>query len=100
MLERPKGAADKKVRPDQAGLRKNKSCTDQIAALTVIIEQSMKWQSPFCPTLCLFRKKAFDNIDRSVSANCLKRKNLTEDQRDAWMREREEEHRHNHLALL
>ena len=46
ILERLKHALDRKLRCEQAGFRKDKSCTDHIAALRIIIEQSTEWQTP------------------------------------------------------
>ena len=40
ILERLKYALDDKLRQEQAGFRRNKSCTDQIATLRIIIEHS------------------------------------------------------------
>jgi hypothetical protein len=40
LLTRLLKAVDEKQREQQAGFRKDRSCTDQIAALQIIIEQS------------------------------------------------------------
>ncbi|CAH8631581.1 unnamed protein product, partial [Heterobilharzia americana] len=42
ILERLRDALDSKLRPEQAGFRKYKSCADQIATLRIIIEQSIE----------------------------------------------------------
>ena len=65
ILERLKEALDKKLRPEQAGFRKERSCTDHIATLRIIIEQSIEWQSPLFKTFVDF-EKAFDSVDREV----------------------------------
>ena len=65
ILERMKEALDKELRPEQAGFRQNRSCTDQIATLRIIIEQSIEWQSPLYSTFVDF-EKAFDSVDRST----------------------------------
>ena len=57
ILERLKNAIDKKLRPE--------SCTDHIATLRIIIEQSIEWQSPLYMSFVDF-EKAFDSIDRGV----------------------------------
>ena len=44
---------------------KNKSCTDHIATLRIIIEQSIEWQSPLYINFIDF-EKAFDRVDRDV----------------------------------
>ena len=65
ILERLKDAIDEQLRPEQAGFRKDKSCTDQIATLRIIIEQSLEWQSPLYMNFIDFQK-AFDSIDRET----------------------------------
>nr|CAH8838004.1 unnamed protein product [Trichobilharzia regenti] len=65
ILERIKQALDEKLRPEQAGFRRNKSCIDQIATLRIIIEQSLEWQSPLYLNFIDF-EKAFDSVDREV----------------------------------
>jgi hypothetical protein len=42
LLTRLLKAVDEKQREQQAGFRKDRSCTDQIAALQIIIEQSVE----------------------------------------------------------
>ena len=59
------GALDEKLREEQAGFRKNKSCTDHIATLRIIIEQSIVWQSPLYINFT-DSEKAFDSVDRDV----------------------------------
>jgi len=65
ILERLKEALDKKLRTEQAGFRQDRSCTDHIATLRIIIEQSMEWQSPLYMTFVDF-ERAFDSVDRDV----------------------------------
>ena len=65
ILERLKYALDDKLRQEQAGFRRNKSCTDQIATLRIIIEQSLEWQSALYLNFIDF-EKAFDSVDREV----------------------------------
>lgn len=48
ILERIKIALDEKLREKQAGFRAGRSCTDQIATLRIILEQSMECGSPPC----------------------------------------------------
>ena len=45
ILEGMKGEVDKTLREEQAGFRQDRSCTDQIAALRIIVEQSIEWNS-------------------------------------------------------
>ncbi|XP_059152867.1 uncharacterized protein LOC131938744 [Physella acuta] len=60
ILERLRDALDKKLRQEQAGFRQDRSCTDHIATLRIIIEQSLEWQSPLYMTFVDF-EKAFDS---------------------------------------
>ena len=46
LLERMKEAVDPKLRDQQAGFRRNRSCADQIASLRSIVEQSLELNSP------------------------------------------------------
>ena len=65
ILERIKIALDEKLREEQAGFRAGRSCTDQIATLRIIIEQSIEWQSSLYINFIDF-EKAFDSISRDV----------------------------------
>lgn len=60
-----KDAVDKKLWDNQAGLKREISCTDQIAILRMIIELlvSVKWHSPLYINFIDF-EKAFDSLDR------------------------------------
>ncbi|XP_068719643.1 uncharacterized protein [Montipora capricornis] len=50
ILERIKKALDETLREEQAGFRQDRSCTDHIATLRIIIEQSLEWQIPLYST--------------------------------------------------
>lgn len=65
ILERMKEALDKELRAEQAGFRQDRSCTDHIATLRIIIEQCAEWQSPLYMTFIDF-EKAFDSVDRET----------------------------------
>jgi len=65
LLERLKTSVDKQMRDEQAGFRTGRSCTDQIACLRMIVEQSIEWQSTTYMNFIDFRK-AFDMIERST----------------------------------
>ena len=65
ILERIKQATDERLRDNQAGFRKNRSCTDQIATLRIIIEQSIEWKSPLLVNFIDY-EKAFDSLDRET----------------------------------
>nr|KAG5698609.1 hypothetical protein BaRGS_027120 [Batillaria attramentaria] len=65
ILERLKTALDKTLREEQAGFRNDRSCTDHIATMRIIIEQSLEWQTPLYSTFVDFQT-AFDSVDREV----------------------------------
>ena len=65
ILDRLKTGVDAKLSDHQAGFRKDRSCTDQIATLRIIVEQSMEWDSsPYIN--CVDYEKAFDSLDRDT----------------------------------
>lgn len=45
ILDKLKGALDAMLREELAGFRNGRSCTDQVATLRIIVEQSVEWQS-------------------------------------------------------
>ena len=51
ILDRLKTRVDAKLRDNQVGFRKDRPCTDQIATLWIIVEQSMEWGSSLYITL-------------------------------------------------
>ncbi|KAK7107318.1 hypothetical protein V1264_015265 [Littorina saxatilis] len=65
ILNRMKEAVDPHLRDQQAGFRKERSCTDQIATLRIILEQSLEWNSPLYVNF-LDYEKAFDSVDRQT----------------------------------
>ena len=64
VFERLRDAIDKQLRCKQEGFRKDKSCTDHIATLRIIVEQSNEWQLPFTWTLLISKRPNSD--DRNV----------------------------------
>ena len=58
LLERMKEAVDPKLRDQQAGFRRNRSCADQIASLRIIVE----WNSPLYINFIDY-ENAFDSVD-------------------------------------
>ena len=64
ILDRMKAALDS-LRDEQAGFRRERSCTDQIATLRIIIEQSLEWNTGLYQVFVDF-EKAFDSVDRDV----------------------------------
>ena len=65
LLNRMKDAVDPQLRDQQAGFRKDRSCTDQIATLRIILEQSLEWNSPLYVNFIDY-EKAFDSVDRQT----------------------------------
>ena len=68
ILERLKSAVDITLRDEQEGFRKNRSCTDEIATLRIIVEQSIEWNTPLYINFIDF-KKAFDCVDWNTLGN-------------------------------
>ena len=56
MLQRLKIAVDDKLRDNQAGFRQNRSCTDQIATLRIILKQSHEFNSSLYTVFVDFTK--------------------------------------------
>jgi len=65
LLNRMKNAIDPQLREQQVGFRKNRSCTDQITKLRIILEQSLEWNSPLYINFVDY-EKAFDSVDRQT----------------------------------
>ncbi|VDO84666.1 unnamed protein product [Schistosoma curassoni] len=56
-------SVDAQPRDQQSRFRKDRSCTDQIATLWIIVEKSVEWNSsPY--TNFIDYEKAFDSVDR------------------------------------
>ena len=60
-----KDAMDPQLRKQQAGFRKNRSCTNQIATLQIILEQSLEWNSPLYINFVDY-EKAFNSVDQQT----------------------------------
>ena len=65
LLERMKTEVDRLLREEQAGFRKERSCTDHIATLRVISKQSLEWISPLYISFVDF-EKASDRVNRTA----------------------------------
>ena len=65
ILERVREAVDPKLQDQQAGFGRNRSCTDQIASLRIIVEQLIEWNSTFNISFIDF-EKTFDSVDREL----------------------------------
>jgi len=60
-----KDAIDPQLGEQQASFRKNRSCTDQIAMLLIILEQSLEWNSALYINFVDY-EKAFDSMDHQT----------------------------------
>ncbi|VDP27294.1 unnamed protein product [Schistosoma mattheei] len=65
MLNRMKDCVDAQIRDQQAGLRKDTLCTDQIPTPRIIVEQSTEWNSSLYINFIDY-EKAFDSVDRTT----------------------------------
>ena len=62
LLNRRKDAVDPQLRDQQAGFRRGRSCTEQIATLSIMLEQSYEWNSPLYVNFIDY-EKAFNGLD-------------------------------------
>ncbi|VDO94186.1 unnamed protein product [Schistosoma margrebowiei] len=65
MLNRMKDCVDAQLCDQQAGFRKDRFCTDRIATLRIIVEQSTERNSPLYINFIDY-EKAFDSVDRTT----------------------------------
>ncbi|CAH8626502.1 unnamed protein product [Schistosoma haematobium] len=65
LLNMMKDCVDAQLRDQQAGFRKDRSCTDQITTLRIIVEQSIEWNSSLYINFIDY-EKAFDSVDRTT----------------------------------
>ena len=70
ILARLKSTLDKVMREEQAGFRQDRSCTDQITTLCIIIEQSIEFLSSLYLDF-MDSEKAFDSVEHQVLWNLL-----------------------------
>ncbi|VDP76263.1 unnamed protein product [Schistosoma mattheei] len=63
LLNRMKDAVDAQLRDQQAGFRKDRSCTDRITTLRIMVEQSIEWNSSLYTNFIDY-EKAFDSVGR------------------------------------
>ena len=63
LLDRIKEEVDGLLRDEQAGfIRRGKSCTDQTAALRIILQQSLEWDASLYINFIDY-EKAFDSVE-------------------------------------
>ena len=77
ILQRLIDALDKILRDQQMGFRKNRSCTDHIATLRIIAEQSLEWNTSLYITFIDF-ENAFDSVDYSTLWKILRHNEIPE----------------------
>ncbi|VDP34609.1 unnamed protein product [Schistosoma mattheei] len=65
MVNRMKDSVDEQLWDQQAGFFRDRSCTDQIATLWIIVEQSIEWNSSLYINFIDY-EKAFDSVDRTT----------------------------------
>ncbi|VDP60227.1 unnamed protein product [Schistosoma curassoni] len=63
LLNRMKDAVDAQLQDQKAGFHKDRSCTDQIVTLRIIVEQSVEWNSSLYINFIDY-ETAFDSVDR------------------------------------
>ena len=77
LLIRMKTEVDRHLRDEKAGFRQDRSCTDHITTLHIIIEHSLKWNSPLYVGF-IDMKKAFDSVDRTTLWKLLEHHDIPE----------------------
>ncbi|VDP22769.1 unnamed protein product [Schistosoma margrebowiei] len=65
MLNRMKDSVDAQLPDQQPGFRKDRSCTDLIATLRIIVEQPIEWNSSLYINF-IDNEKAFDSVNRTT----------------------------------
>ncbi|VDP39340.1 unnamed protein product [Schistosoma mattheei] len=77
LLNRMKDAVDAQIQDQQSGFRRDRSCTDQIATLRIIVEQSVEWNSSIYINPIDY-EKAFDSLDRRTLRKLLRQYGVPE----------------------
>ena len=54
------------LRDEQGGFRQERSCTDQIATLRIILDQSLEWNTSLHVVFIEYEKE-FDSVDRTTA---------------------------------
>ena len=76
-LNRMKDAIDPQLRKQQAGFCKNRSCTDQIATLRIILEQSLECNFPLYINVGDYER--VDTVDRQTPRKLLRHYGIPEE---------------------
>ena len=77
LLERMKEEVEAILRDEQAGFRQERLCTDQIATLRMILEQSLVWNTSLYVVFNDYEKE-LDNVDRTTLWKLLQRYGIPE----------------------
>ena len=70
ILFRLRDAVDKVLREEKYGFRKGRGCVDHVFTLKVIIDKSLRCQTPLVLSFVEY-EQAFDSVDRRASAKVL-----------------------------
>ena len=70
ILFRLRDAVDKVLREEQCGFRKGRGCVDHVFTLRLIIEKSLRCQTPLVLSFIDY-EQAFDSVDRRALAKVL-----------------------------
>ena len=70
ILFRLRDAVDKLLMEEQCGFRKGRGCVDQVFTLWLIIEKSLRCQTPLVLSFIDY-EQAFDSVDRRALAKVL-----------------------------
>lgn len=65
-----KDAVDPQLQDQQVGFHKDRSCTNQITILLIILEQLLEWSLPLYVNFVDY-EKAFNSVDRQEAAETL-----------------------------
>ncbi|VDP07809.1 unnamed protein product [Schistosoma margrebowiei] len=77
LLNQMKDAVDAQLPDQQALFLKDRSCTDQIATLRIIVEQSVEWNSSLYFNFIDY-EKTFDSVDRRTLWKLLRHSEVPE----------------------
>ncbi|VDP54979.1 unnamed protein product [Schistosoma mattheei] len=76
-MDRMKDSVDAQLQDQQAGFRKDSSCTDQSVTLQIIVKQSLEWNSSLYINFIDY-PKAFKSLDGRIVWKLLRHYAVTE----------------------
>ncbi|VDO69924.1 unnamed protein product [Schistosoma mattheei] len=71
MLKQMKDSVNVQLRDQQVSFRMDRSCTNQITTLRIIVEQSIRWDSSLYINF-IYYEKAFASVDKRNLRNLLR----------------------------